>query len=105
MAIQQRPGNELSQLSLGEMLAGVIVVVPLLGALPLLIGNVRHRAWAWLIDHQVVVPAARLAIVDGIGLDTYRILILVGLLGFAVTIAYSSVRRRLSQRPAAGARQ
>ena len=87
------------------MLAGIIVVAPLLAAVPLLLGTVRRRVWTWLVHNQLVVPTQTVAIVDGVGLDVDRILILIGLLGFALTAGYATIRRRLQQPPGPGARR
>ena len=99
MAVQQqhRPGpggGELSQLSVGEMLAGIIVFAPLLAAIPLVLTRVRMRVWAWLVEHQIVVPTHTLTIFEGRGLDTYRILIVLGAAGLAVAVGYATLRRR-----------
>jgi hypothetical protein len=95
---QQRPASEPSQLSIGEMLAGIILFAPLLAVVPLALGTVRQRVWTWLVEHQLVVPTQRWEIVAGIGLDIDRTLILTGLVGLALTLGYATLRRRLQRR-------
>ena len=95
MAAQQHSGGgELSQLSVGEMLAGIIVFAPLLAAAPLLLGRVRVKVWSWLVEHQLVVTTEALTIFDGQGLDVYRILIVLGAAGLAIALGYATLRRR-----------
>lgn len=97
MAVQQQHhpggGGELSQLGVGEMLAGIIVLAPLLAAVPLVLTRVRVRVWAWLVEHRLVVPTDTLAVFEGRGLDAYRVLILVGTAGLALAVGYATIRR------------
>ena len=104
MAVQQqhspRPGvgSELSQLSVGEMLGGMIVFAPLMAAVPLVLTRVRTRVWAWLVEHQLVVPTQTLTIFEGQGFDVYRILIVLGAAGMAAAVGYATIRRRHQRR-------
>ena len=109
MAVQQQHhpgpgGGELSQLSVGEMLAGIIVFAPLLAAIPLVLTRVRVKAWAWLVEHQLVVSTHTLPIFDGVGLDFYRILIGAGAAGLVLTAGYATLRRRQRRGPGGGQR-
>ena len=96
MAVQQQHsgGGELSQLSVGEMLAGIIVFAPLLAAVPLVLGRVRVKVWSWLVEHQLVVTTETLTIFEGQGLDVYRILIVLVAAGLALSVGYATLRRR-----------
>lgn len=91
---QQSGGSDLSQLSVGEMLAGIIVFAPLVAAVPLLVERVRMTVWSWLVDHHIVVTTQTLTIFEGQGLDVSRIFIALSAAVLALAVGYATVRRR-----------
>ena len=58
-----------------------------------------HRLLAWLVDHDVLLPAAQDPLVtlpasDGVGLDLPRVAIAVATVVFAVVFGIAALRRR-----------
>ncbi|MDP3889834.1 hypothetical protein [Nocardioides sp.] len=92
---QLSPMEELLMIKVGMVALGVAA-----GALTI---STWHRILAWLVDHDVLLPAADSPLVgvpggEGVGLDASRLAIATAVLLFLIVCGVAAIRQRLNHR-------